>query len=179
MNAAADAAIWMFNAGKDVGNAGKGIADWMVQAVKDTEETMKDVAQDVSDYLEALFAGGYETTLEVNVVPSTTPGPASNGGGGHGSWGGAGAGAMGQMGFGLNMWGGFVGMHANGLFSVPWDGYPAILHKGERVMTAEENKRYTYNNYFGNVNLNHGLEIEALTESIERRNRRQQSGFGA
>ena len=69
--------------------------------------------------------------------------------------------------------------HANGLFSVPWDGYPAILHKGERVMTARENQRYTTNNYFGNVNLNNGLEIEALTESIDRRNRRQMAGFGA
>ena len=69
--------------------------------------------------------------------------------------------------------------HANGLFSVPWDGYPAILHRGERVMTASENRRYTMNNYFGNVNLNNGLEIEALTESIDRRNRRQMAGFGA
>ena len=70
-------------------------------------------------------------------------------------------------------------LHANGLFSVPWDGYPAILHKGERVLTARENQQYTYNNYFGNVNLNNGLEIEALTESIDRRNRRQRSGYGA
>ena len=69
--------------------------------------------------------------------------------------------------------------HANGLFSVPWDGYPAILHKGERVLTAREADRYTTNNYFGNVNLNNGLEIEALTDSIDRRNRRQRSGYGA
>jgi len=69
--------------------------------------------------------------------------------------------------------------HANGLWNVPWDGYPAILHRGERVLTARENQQYTYNNYFGNVNLNNGLEIEALTESIDRRNRRQRSGYGA
>ena len=74
---------------------------------------------------------------------------------------------------------GLFGKHANGLFSVPWDGYPALLHKGERVLTAREADRYTYNNYFGNVNLNNGLEIEALTDSIERRNRRQRSGYGA
>jgi hypothetical protein len=71
------------------------------------------------------------------------------------------------------------GSHANGLFSVPWDGYPALLHKGERVLTARENQNYTYNTYFGNVNLNNGLEIEALTESIDRRNRRQRSGYGS
>ena len=69
--------------------------------------------------------------------------------------------------------------HANGIWSVPWDGYPAILHRGERVLTARENQNYTYNNYFGNVNLNNGLEIEALTESLDRRNRRQQAGYGA
>ena len=69
--------------------------------------------------------------------------------------------------------------HANGLFSGPWDGYPAILHKGERVLTARENQQYTYNNYFGNVSLNNGLEIDALTDSIARRNQRQRSGFGA
>jgi hypothetical protein len=71
------------------------------------------------------------------------------------------------------------GSFANGIWSVPWDGYPAILHKGERVMPARENQQYTYNTYFGNVNLNNGLEIEALTESIDRRNRRQRSGYGS
>lgn len=30
--------------------------------------------------------------------------------------------------------------HANGLSYVPYDGYPAILHQGERVMTASENR---------------------------------------
>ena len=76
--------------------------------------------------------------------------------------------------------GGYAGMRmfANGIWNVPWDGYPALLHRGERVLTARENQQYTYNNYFGNVNLNNGLEIEALTESIDRRNRRQRSGYG-
>jgi hypothetical protein len=79
--------------------------------------------------------------------------------------------------------GGSSGGHgfANGLWSVPWDGYPAILHRGERVLTARENRNYTFNSnhYSGNVNLNNGLEIEALTESIDRRNRRQRSGYGS
>ena len=71
--------------------------------------------------------------------------------------------------------------HANGLPFVPYDGYLSVLHRGERVMTASENRHYTYNsnNYFGNVNLNNGQDIEALTDAIDRRNRRQRSGYGA
>lgn len=70
---------------------------------------------------------------------------------------------------------------ANGLPWVPFDGYPAILHQGERVLTARENRQYTINNntYFGGVNLHNGLEVEALTESIAERNARVASGYGA
>lgn len=45
------------------------------------------------------------------------------------------------------------GSHANGLDYVPYDGYIAELHKGERVLTAEEARAYnsgrgdTYNFY--------------------------------
>ncbi len=68
--------------------------------------------------------------------------------------------------------------HANGIWSVPWDGYPAILHKGERVVPYRGDS-YTSNVYFGSVNLNNGLEVEALTESIDRRNRRMRAGYGS
>ena len=70
---------------------------------------------------------------------------------------------------------------ANGIWSVPWDGYPAILHKGERVVPASQARQYTYNNntYFGNVNLQNGLEVDALSESIARQNRRHQAGYGS
>lgn len=35
------------------------------------------------------------------------------------------------------------GHHAAGLPNVPYDGYRAVLHKGERVLTAEENEAYS------------------------------------
>ncbi len=35
------------------------------------------------------------------------------------------------------------GSHANGLSYVPFDGYTALLHKGERVLTARENVAYS------------------------------------
>lgn len=37
------------------------------------------------------------------------------------------------------------GSHADGLAYVPFDGYNAILHKGERVLTADENRSYSNN----------------------------------
>lgn len=40
------------------------------------------------------------------------------------------------------------GSHKTGLSNVPYDGYHAILHKNERVLTAEENKNYTNSNGF-------------------------------
>jgi len=77
--------------------------------------------------------------------------------------------------------GSFIQGHANGLPWVPYDGYLAMLHRGERVLTASENRSYTYNsnNYFGNVNLNNGQDIDALCDSIDRHNRRQRSGYGS
>lgn len=38
------------------------------------------------------------------------------------------------------------GSHANGLDYVPYDGYIAELHKGERVLTKQENKEYNKGN---------------------------------
>ena len=57
----------------------------------------------------------------------------------------------------------------NGEDYVPYDGYYARLHKGERVMTAEENKAYTENlqrgvngsgQFSGNVTVNSILQLD-------------------
>lgn len=69
---------------------------------------------------------------------------------------------------------------ANGIPWVP-DTQLAILHRGERVLTASENRNYTFNSntYFGNVNLNNGTQVEQLAEAISRENRKQSKAYGS
>lgn len=70
---------------------------------------------------------------------------------------------------------------ANGLPFVPFDGYVTALHRGERILTAQQNRQYTFNNntYFSGVNLHNGLEVDALTDSIADRQARQAAAYGA
>lgn len=77
------------------------------------------------------------------------------------------------------IFGGMKG-YANG---IPWvdSTQLALLHRGERVLTASENRQYTYNSntYFGSVNLNNGTQVEQLAEAISRNNRRQSRAYGS
>ena len=70
---------------------------------------------------------------------------------------------------------------ANGIPWVDQDRTLTLLDRGERVLTASENRQYTFNNntYFGNVNLNNGTQVEQLAEAISRNNRRQSRGYGS
>lgn len=47
----------------------------------------------------------------------------------------------------------YDGQHANGLSYVPYDGYIAQLHKGERVLTAKESQAYTNGAGGGGLNV--------------------------
>jgi hypothetical protein len=54
------------------------------------------------------------------------------------------------------------GSFANGLSYVPYDGFSAVLHEGERVLTAKENKAYN-NKTSGNTS---GITIIQNIQSV-------------
>ena len=65
-----------------------------------------------------------------------------------------------------------MGSHANGLAYVPYDGYVAELHKGERVLTAQENARYSSTSGVGNgttINFYSNERIDEYTAARELR----------
>lgn len=62
------------------------------------------------------------------------------------------------------------GSHANGLAYVPYDGYVAELHKGERVLTAQENQRYSSTSGNGTtINFYSNERIDEYTAAKELR----------
>ena len=72
-------------------------------------------------------------------------------------------------------------MFANGLPFVPYNGYLAILHQGERVMTARENRTYTANSnlYVEKMVMNNGTDAAGLASAIAEAQRRTMSGYGS
>ena len=97
--------------------------------------------------------------------------------------------AGGAMGMGVNGWptggggGGplmYIKGYANGLPYVPYDGLYR-LHRGERVMTAGTNRNYTANSnlYVENMNMNNGMDAQALAAAMSAQNRRISAGFGS
>ena len=71
--------------------------------------------------------------------------------------------------------------HANGLPFVPFDGYIAALHKGERVVPANQNRNYTANSnlYVETMNMNNGTDAQGLAAAMAAENRRIRAGFGS
>ncbi len=70
---------------------------------------------------------------------------------------------------------------ANGIWAVPYDGYLASLHKGERVMPAREvsSRSFSSNLYVENMNMGGGMSADALAATIAARNRRMMAGYGS
>lgn len=73
------------------------------------------------------------------------------------------------------------GSHANGLPFVPFDGYIAALHKGERIVPAAQNKTMTNNSnlYVEHMHMNNGTDVNGLASAIAERTRRTMAGFGS
>lgn len=63
---------------------------------------------------------------------------------------------------------GYDGSHATGLNYVPFDGYIAELHRGERVLTAEENKQYSNKNK-SNITINQHIYAKVENERAMQR----------
>lgn len=76
---------------------------------------------------------------------------------------------------------GRFGHHANGIWSVPFDGYPAILHAGERVVPAREvsSRNYNSNLYVEKMIMNSGADAQGLADAMASANRRRMSGYGS
>ena len=72
--------------------------------------------------------------------------------------------------------------NANGLPYVPFDGYHAILHKGERVVTAREmsnTRNYNSNLYVENMVMNNGQDAEGLAAKLSAAQQWTNRGFGS
>lgn len=70
---------------------------------------------------------------------------------------------------------------ANGLPYVPYDGYLASLHKGERVVPAREvsSRSYSSNLYVENMNMNGGADAAGLAAAMAAAQRRTMSAYGS
>lgn len=115
-----------------------------IKAIKDKIGDMKDAAKEfMGGFLDGLkskwdsiidwFKGLWDTIK--NLWNNSLPGKIINTVGG----------AIGNL---------FDGSHADGLAYVPFDGYVAQLHQGERVLTAEENRRYSNGGSNGDTTIN-------------------------
>jgi hypothetical protein len=81
----------------------------------------------------------------------------------------------------------YVGGHgkrrkkANGIWSVPYDGYLAELHRGERVVPAREvqSRSYSSNLYVESMYMNNGTDAAGLAAAMAAAQRRTMSGYGS
>lgn len=81
----------------------------------------------------------------------------------------------------VNSLAGIDGEQANGLPFVPYDGYIAALHRGERVLPASQNKSTNiYNNtYFDRTQVSGGVDADGLAARIAAAQQRALSAVGS
>lgn len=72
------------------------------------------------------------------------------------------------------------GLHANGLWSVPFDNYPALLHRGERVVPAREVSSQSYNSnlYVEKMYMSNGTDVQGMADAMAASNRRTVNSYG-
>ena len=71
---------------------------------------------------------------------------------------------------------------ANGIWNVPYDGYLARLHKGERVVPAREvaaSRNFSSNLYVESMYMSGGADAEGLASAMAAAQRRTLSGYGS
>jgi lambda family phage tail tape measure protein len=93
-----------------------------------------------------------------------------------GSWGGA---LFTAISGSSGNWGSYDGSHANGLGYVPFNGYMAQLHEGERVLTKQENQAFTQRSASGTtvhvgrgqvINIGQGVSRAEVVAGIQQAN---------
>lgn len=89
------------------------------------------------------------------------------------------AGALGGSGAIVTPWAGADGFHANGLPWVPYDGYIAALHKGERVVPANRNMNVYNNTYFDRTTVSGGVDADGLAARIATAQQRALAAVGS
>lgn len=72
------------------------------------------------------------------------------------------------------------GLHANGLWTVPFDNYPALLHRGERVVPAREvsSRSYNSNLYVEKMYMSNGTDVQGMADAMAAANRRTVNSYG-
>ena len=71
---------------------------------------------------------------------------------------------------------------ANGLWSVPYDGFLARLHKNERIVPAREvgsSRNFSSNLYVESMYMNNGTDAAGLASAMAAAQRRTMNGFGS
>ena len=70
---------------------------------------------------------------------------------------------------------------ANGIWSVPYDGYLARLHRNEQVVPAREvsSRNFSSNLYVESMVMNNGADAAGLAAAMAAEQKRTMAGFGS